>query len=149
MADNFITFIKENNRTNKFNIHWQIVRTNARDIKNVKEKIKYVLSFLEKNPNKQNFDRVKNWIKMTGVAYKGADREEFEKEYSKLDASNYAGNGSDEDNDLSKIKTSDLEKVYADLSKRKYGFQYKSVPKDHTEFMSKLSAELNNRKEQK
>ena len=45
-------------------------------------------------------------------------------------------------NDLGSVSKDDLEKVYKDLSKRKYGFQYKSVPKAHTEFLNKLKDKL-------
>lgn len=137
---------KESVRTNKFNIKWQIVRTDARDIKDPGKKLSFVLNFLKQNPNKQNYDRVLNWVKMTGVAYKGDDRAKFEKEYDdlKTKSDDYDREESD-DNDLSKISTSELKKVYNDLSKRKYGFQYKSVPKDHTQFMAALEKELKTR----
>ena len=134
---------KNAKQANKFNIHWQIVRTNARDIKDVDDKISYVIKFLNKNKNIHNYDRVHNWLKMTGVAYKGEKREKFveilsEVEYNKEE---YASK-EDMSNDLNSIPKEDLEKVYKDLSKRKYGFQYKSVPKAHTEFLNKLEEVL-------
>lgn len=139
--------LRESKQTNKFDIKWQIVRTDARDIKDPAKKLSFVLNFLEKNPSKQNYDRVANWVKMTGVSYKGDDREKFEKAHDKLKQSKEEYKESNtEDNDLSKISTSELEKVYKDLSKRKYGFQYKSVPKDHTAFMNELEKELRQRK---
>ena len=48
----------------------------------------------------------------------------------------------DMDNDLSKISTENLKLVYNDLSKRKYGFQFKTAPKDHIKFMENLKDEL-------
>ena len=134
---------KNAKQANKFNIHWQIVRTNARDIKDVDDKISYVIKFLNKNKNIHNYGRVHNWLKMTGVAYKGEKREKFveilsEVEYNKEE---YASK-EDMSNDLNSIPKEDLEKVYKDLSKRKYGFQYKSVPKAHTEFLNKLEEVL-------
>ena len=51
----------------------------------------------------------------------------------------------DLDNDLSKVDLDNLKLVFKDLSKRKYGFQYKSVPLAHTEFMIELKKELDNR----
>jgi hypothetical protein len=82
---------------------------------------------------------------MTGVSYKGEVRQKFEDAVTKLDANKDDYQGEDLPNDLSKVDTKSLQKVYSDLKKRKYGFQFKSVPKAHTEFMSDLEAELKNR----
>jgi hypothetical protein len=134
---------KNAKQVNKFNIHWQIVRTNARDIKDVDDKISYVIEFLNKNKNIHNYGRVHNWLKMTSVAYKGEKREKFVAILSKVEDNkeDYASK-EDMSNDLNSIPKEDLEKVYKDLSKRKYGFQYKSVPKAHTEFLNKLEEVL-------
>jgi len=143
----FSNFLGENaSRANKFNIAWQIVRTNARGVKDVDKKISYVMSFLNKNKNIHNYGRVHNWLKMTGVSYKGDQRKKFEDAVSKLESNkNKFSSAEDSANDLSKISTDDLQKVYKDLSKRKYGFQYKSVPKAHTEFLGNLKQELDKR----
>ena len=45
---------EEAQRANKFNIHWQIVRTNARDIKDVDAKINHVMNYLNANKNIHN-----------------------------------------------------------------------------------------------
>lgn len=128
---------------NKFNIYWQIVRVKARDIKDVHAKLKYVLDFLNKHKNIHNYERVLNWVQMTGVAYKGEQRKAFEDAAAKLKENKDAYSSSEDlDNDLSKVDRSEVEKVYADLSKRKYGFQYKTVPKAHVEFMEKLKSHL-------
>ena len=37
----------------------------------------------------------------------------------------------------------DLIKVYKDLSKRKYGFQFKTIPKGHNIFLNKLEEHIN------
>ena len=124
-------------RSNKFNIHWQIVRVKARSIKDVDAKVDFVMDFLNSNKNVHNKDRVSNWLKMTSYANK--DRSAFDVEI----------NGDfileDLDNDLSKVDLDNLKLVFKDLSKRKYGFQYKSVPLAHTEFMIELKKELDNR----
>lgn len=139
-------FITEASRANKFNIHWQIVRTQARDIKDPTKKLNHVMDYLNNNKNVHNFGRVSNWVKMTGVAYKGADREMFERAHDALSKRTQEfGSKDDNDHDLSKVSTDDLRKVHKDLSKRKYGFQYKSVPKAHIEFMDQLKAELDKR----
>ena len=57
-------------RSNKFNIHWQIVRVKARSIKDVDAKVDFVMDFLNSNKNVHNKDRVSNWLKMTSYAYK-------------------------------------------------------------------------------
>ena len=109
----------------------------ARSIKDVDAKVDFVMDFLNSNKNVHNKDRVSNWLKMTSYAYK--DRSAFDVEI----------NGDfileDLDNDLSKVDLDNLKLVFKDLSKRKYGFQYKSVPLAHTEFMIELKKELDNR----
>ena len=137
---------EEAQRANKFNIHWQIVRTNARDIKDVDAKINHVMNYLNANKNIHNYGRVHNWLKMTGVADKGEQRQKFENAVKGIEGNkNKYASTEDNEGDLSKVSTADLKKVHSDLSKRKYGFQYKSVPKAHTEFMNKLNKELGSR----
>lgn len=145
----FLDFFQENTRSvNKFNIHWQIVRTNARTIKDINNKIDYVLGFLNANKNIHNYGRVLNWLRMTKLGYPEKDRKIFENSIIALEKNKNAYNNiSDDDNDLSKISTLDLKKVYNDLSKRKYGFQYKTVPKEHIEFLDQLKKELDTRHE--
>lgn len=130
---------------NKFNIYWQIVRVNARSLKEVSEKIDYVKSFIIKHPNIFNFDRIMNWSKMTKVAYPKNSVEQslfnnfihyLEQNQEEFEDPN------DMDNDLSKVSTKNLKMVYTDLKKRKYGFQFKSAPKDHVKFIKDLEDEL-------
>ena len=130
--------------TNKFNIHWQIVRVNARDIKCTTEKILYVMHFLNDNKNIYNYDRVMNWLKMTGFGYQGKEREKFENAVATLEQKRERYESpKDMDNDLSKIESyDDLNRVYKDLLRRKYDFMINKEPKDHTEFMKILGDEL-------
>ena len=142
----FSDFLAEASRANKFNIHWQIVRTQAREIKDPDAKIKHVMNHLNSNKNIHNFGRVHNWLKMTGVAYKGDDRNKFEHATDALEKrKGEFSSTEDTGNDLSKVSKEDLQKVHKDLSKRKYGFQYKTVPKAHTDFMDQLKTELDKR----
>jgi hypothetical protein len=128
---------------NKFNIHWQIIRTEARKIKDVQKKIAFVVKFLNDNKNIHNYGRVHNWLKMTGVAYKGEKREWFEDAVRRVESDKDKYTASkDMDNDLSKVSRKDLEMVYKDLKKRKYGFQYKTIPKAHTDFLKSLEDAL-------
>lgn len=130
--------------TNKFNIHWQIVRVEARAFRKVDEKLIHVMEFLEFNRNKYNYDRVLNWLKMTGVAYDGDARAKFEIAAKHLqERKDVFASDVDNDNDLSKVPLEKLEMVLADLKKRKYGFQFKNVPKDHVAFVEKLEHEIN------
>jgi len=125
---------------NKFNIHWQIVRVNARAIKVASQKIKYVMEFLRENKNIHNYGRVLNWLQMSKLGYKDIDRKFFDYAISLIKQDKY--DSTDNDNDLTKVSREDLLKVYNDLSKRKYGFLYKNTPKSHTEFMIKLKNNL-------
>tara|TARA_R110000803_G_scaffold105722_1_gene173916 strand:+ start:697 stop:957 length:261 start_codon:yes stop_codon:yes gene_type:complete len=86
-------------------------------------------------------------MKMTGVAYKDEDRLIFldEIDYLVLNAAKY-NRSADSPNDLTAVSDADLLMVYKDLSKRKYGFQFKSTPKAHTEFMTALEREIESRK---
>lgn len=144
---NFKKYITE--KANKFNISWQIVRVNARSIKNVNDKVEYVLSFLKDNPNKHNYERVLNWLNMTKLGYKSDQHaiDVFDSAIESITHHKTDRFSSEEDspNDLEDISTEDLKKVYKDLKQRKYGFQYKSVPIAHTKFLNELENELDKR----
>ena len=110
-------------------------------IKDVENKIDFVLDFLKKKNSKENFGRIVNWLKMARLGYRDMNKRQLF-----MDALNLIGknkyDAKDNVNDLSLIVYDDLLMVYKDLSKRKYGFQYKSAPKSHIEFVTKLEAEL-------
>lgn len=134
---------------NKFNIHWQIARVNARKIKDVRAKLLFVLKFLKNNANAHNFYRVQNWLRMTKLGYSApADRRMFDgalegldKDFSKLYSSE-----KDSPNDLGDVALADLKAVHKDLSKRTYSFQFKSTPPvDHVKFMAKLDKHIKER----
>tara|TARA_R110000824_G_scaffold1445_3_gene7292 strand:- start:3867 stop:4271 length:405 start_codon:yes stop_codon:yes gene_type:complete len=132
-------------RVNKFNIHWQLVRVNARAVKNVEDKIRFVINFLYENQNIHNYGRVYNWLKMTRLGYKELDRKLFDNALEEIVSARHGyefASEEDNDNDLSRVSKEDLLKVYKDLSKRKYNFQYKSVPVEHVKFMDKLKEYL-------
>lgn len=145
--DSFKNFYLTEN-VNKFNISWQLVRTEARDIKDVSKKISFVLRFLKDHPNKHNYGRVHNWLRMTKLGYKSQPQEvsKFDNALETLDKKkeNYS---SDEDyeTDIKDLSDDKLQKVYKDLKKRKYGFQIKTVPKAHTAFLNKLEKEIEKR----
>jgi hypothetical protein len=130
----------------KFNIHWQVVRTRARELKNPKDKLALVNQHLQSNPSKQNLNRVQNWTKMTSLGYRGDDKKYFQDYDSHLSKHKDIYNKEEKTEDFSKVSASDLSMVHRDLSKRKYGFQFKSVPKAHNEFMKKLETEIAKRK---
>ena len=126
---------------NKFNISWQPVSVKAKNIKDVENKIEFVLNFLKKNNSKENFGRIINWLKMARLGYKDTNKRQLFIDALDL-AEKIKCDVRDKVNDLSLIISDDLLMVYRDLSKRKYGFQYKSIPKSHIEFVTKLKAEL-------
>ena len=51
-------------RVNKFNIHWQIFRCEARMMANPEDKILDILRLLDKNACILNYFRVVNWFLM-------------------------------------------------------------------------------------
>ena len=133
---------------NKFNIPWQLVRTEARDIKDVSKKISSVIQFLKDHPNKHNYGRVHNWLRMTKLGYKSQPSEAKKFDDALEAIENKKENYSSEEDyeiDIKELSDDKLQKVYKDLKKRKYGFQIKTVPKAHTEFLSKLEREIEKR----
>lgn len=133
-------------KTTKFNISWQLVRVAAKGIKDPSLKLSFVRSFLKRHPNVHNYVRVLNWIKMTALGYKNTSPIEaalYDTE-ARLLVSNkekYAAEA-DMPNDFSKVSREDLQMVYDDLLKRKYGFQFKSIPQAHTDFLEQLKQYL-------
>lgn len=129
----------------KFNLKWQLVRLEAKSVKNVQEKISIVDKYLKEVQSKYAFERVYNWAVMTAVAYKGEDREQLK---------NYAqdikmrGEYINEDFDISfnEVPTNLLKLLLKDLEKRKYGFQYNKTPRDHIDFVEKLTQYLEENK---
>lgn len=134
--------------TNKFNIHWQIVRVKLRQVKDVRDKINAALKFLNDNKNAHNYERVLNWLKTTKMGYSGAGSDTLEKfdgavvYLKRMREEGWYSSSNDTDNDLSKVPHNDLQMVYKDLQKRKYGFQFKTPPKDHVAFMEDLKKAL-------
>jgi hypothetical protein len=145
---NFKSFYNLTENVDKFDINWQIVRTDARDIKDVSQKISHVMHFLNDNPTKENYGRVHNWLRMTKLGYKSEPEkaQEFEHALDKIENNKdkYSSEGSK--GDISSISDDKLKKVYKDLKKRKYGFQIKTVPKAHTNFLGELEKELEKRR---
>jgi translation elongation factor P/translation initiation factor 5A len=135
--------------TNKYNLAWQIVRTQVRKIKEPDKKLWEVLNYLTVNPNKHNYNRVLNWIKMTAKGYKASDTTAVlvYEEAARVLSNQQNKYSSEEDNiiQFKDVADQDLLDVHKDLSKRKFDFQFKQVPKDHTDFMKKLEQELKRR----
>ena len=133
---------------NKFDIHWQLVRVQAKKMKTPDEKIHHVLSFLKNHPTKENHGRVLNWMRMTGLGYKGEVRDKFNKHADTLQNTKdkYKEAEKEGSGSLENVSTKDLEAVHKDLKNRKYGFQIKTIPKAHTEYVSKLGSEISKRK---
>ena len=133
-------------RVNKFNIHWQIARCEAKMLASVNDKCQHVLRFLDQNPCIQNYYRVLNWFQTAKLGYSQLERLTFDFYLNQVYKYDYSKRQEDMPNDLSKIDTSDLTMVRRDLSKRKYGFQYAGrVPQQHIEFMESLTRELERR----
>ena len=131
-------------KTNKFNIAWQLTRVNARQIKGVEEKIDYVLNFLEKNRNHQNYERVMNWLKMTKLGYHKSQEAQAHFDIAIMAVNHSRDEGAynslwEDLEDFSDYKIEDLIRVQQDISQRKNGFQHKGkAPKDQVEFMARL-----------
>lgn len=134
--------------TNKFNFAWQLVRVQARKIKEVPAKIKHVMAYLHKHPNIHNYDRIHNWLKMTQLGYKGDSKAtgHFKDALENLEKNKSKYNAPDDNHvKLSDVSTDDIKMVLNDLGSRKYDFQFGATPKAHTEFVSTLEKELERR----
>lgn len=127
---------------NKYHPAWQIVRVKARSIKDPSDKLTYVVDWFNENSTLENYERVHNWIKMTAIAYRDLDKRMFLSCLVELEDEKENYRSAEEDYDFSYYSREDLEMVYKDLLKRKYGFQYKKVPKSHIQFMDNLSRYL-------
>lgn len=131
--------------SNKFNFAWQLVRVQARKIKEVGEKIEHVMDYLRRYPNVHNYDRILNWLKMAKLGYKGSTyaANAFNKAIKQLEDNKEMFNSpEDNESNLVDAHTEDIQAVLDDLSKRKYDFQYNETPKAHTEFVAQLEKEL-------
>ena len=134
-------------KVNKFHIHWQLVRTKAKQIKSPKKKLQFVLFYLFDYPNRHNYERVMNWIKTTAMAYKGSPKVLFENATGRLERNikNFSDTNDAPKDSFEGVSTEDLRMVLDDLEKRKYGFQFKKTPVAHTMFVNKLRKEIRNR----
>lgn len=123
---------------NKFNMTWQLIRTKAKLIKDVNQKVNYVLDFVMEDNYFSNYDRVKNWLRTTSYAYK--DRSVFNNALSFIETLEYIDG--DSDDDLNNFDKGEIEMVLKDLNKRKYNFQFNGAPKDHIVFVGRLNEVL-------
>ena len=129
--------------SNKWDINWQIVRVNAKQIKDYDTKFHYVIDWFKEHPSENNYGIIKNWIKMTCMGYKKSPTTWIEI----IDKVKILSFPFIVDN-FEHQATEDLLKVFKDLSKRKYNFQFKGrTPKGHNIFMELLEEELDYREE--
>ena len=129
---------------NKFVFDWQLVRVEAKKIKNVNMKLSHVLDFLSDHPSRNNYERVLNWVKTTRMAYPPEAKGPFDDALTFINAQHYQDIPDEPDN-LHTRSTKDLNAVMDDLGKRKYNFQFNKTPKAHVTFVDQLQAELENR----
>jgi len=137
-----------NTRINKFNPIWQLNRVQAKKIKNVKDKVDFIIEYYNKYYTISDKERVLNWLNMTKLGYNGIHKKNrifFDEAILELNKSNPT-----KFDNFSKIEDlSDDEKkmILKDLSARKYDFRMNSkVPKDHIEFVNKLNLSLKKNK---
>ncbi|MFA7127910.1 MAG: hypothetical protein WC136_01935 [Sphaerochaeta sp.] len=133
-------------KVNKFNPLWQIARLRAKEIKNVNEKIKFIMEYLERNKNIYDKNRVENWLKTTRMAYKATplNQLKFDKALTKIPQMQFDFN--DNNSQITDLSLKDAKDVLRDLKKRKYNFQFNKAPQDHIEFVAKLEEYINTNK---
>lgn len=54
----------------KYNVHWQVVRVQAKKYKDVDSKLNYVLNFYKAHKTLDNHERIMNWIEGLAMGYK-------------------------------------------------------------------------------
>lgn len=132
---------KKSNVVNKFQIRWQLIRCQARKIKDVDLKIEFVTDFVTDYPSKENKARVKNWMVMCALPYRDIEcRLLFNEAKNYLETLTYSME--DEANDFEMFTEEELMVVYKDLKKRKYNFQFDKAPTTHVKFMESLKEYL-------
>jgi tRNA G18 (ribose-2'-O)-methylase SpoU len=131
----------------KFNTAWQIVRLRAQQIKDYETKLNFVLLYLYAHPNRHNYGRVHNWLVMTAAGYKDQKiKKVFCSQAKEIEVSKQLySSETDNDCSLKELSNNFLKQLYSNLKKRKYNFQFKSVPEAHTRYLGELEAELNQR----
>ena len=54
----------------KYDIHWQIVRVQAKKYKDISSKINYVLDFYSNHKTLDNHERIMNWLEGLAMGYR-------------------------------------------------------------------------------
>ena len=128
--------------SSKWNIDWQLVRVQARSLKNWNEKKTFILNWYRDNPSSQNYSRVMNWVRMTCMGYKISPNDTIT-ELKTIEVQS----GLSDTTTMKHVSIEDLQKVLKDLTKRKYNFQFKGqTPQGHIDFVETLMGEINSRK---
>lgn len=134
--------MKKTKDITKYNIHWQIVRTKAKKIKDLVEKIKSVQLFYDKNKNQDNWERAVNWLEGLSMGYKDPKNKAFIK--ASIGSFNKSMNRDTSNNfDFQKYQIDDLSYCLSDNIARfrkwtKSGYVHPNL----TEFVLKLSEYL-------
>lgn len=135
-------------RVNKYQIDWQIARTKARKEKTPETRVGVVRNFIQEFPTIQNYERVKNWTEMSILGYRDLkDHVPYTEllDYLNEVLSQDGFSEKDLENNWDAYSDEDLLLIHKDLSKRNYGFRYKTTPKSHIFFMHELENVLESR----
>ena len=132
-------------RVNKYNIHWQVVRVADKNEKDIEKRIDQVFEFLMANKSKENFERVKKWLRMSPLGFKDQQKKQLYGESLRyLTSIESMFTQTDRQCDFTQYTKQQLQAVYKDIAKRKYTFQSKGAPKSHNAFIDKLTQCLDN-----
>lgn len=122
----------------KFNSAWQLARLKAKKIKDVDQKIKSVLEYYKSNFTKSDRSRVLNWLRTTRMAYKSSPQLQQTFDFAIRVVHSDSPTKYDNESKLSDLTKQEAQDILKDLKSRKYNFQFKSTPKEHTEFVAEL-----------
>jgi len=135
-------------KVTKFNASWQLVRVQARKIKDVIAKIYFIIQYYNKNTTISDKERILNWLSMTKLGYNGAhkfNRSFFDDAYNELKKSNPTK--FDNNSKIDDLSDKEKQMILKDLESRTYSFRMgNKIPKDHIEFVKKLKVSLKENK---
>lgn len=131
----------------KYNLEWQLIRSQAKRIKDPQAKYNFVREWVEHRKNKHTYERFINWLEGTKRGYKGTNWEPLYQTsiYWWKDHRFLFSSEDDQDIDINIVENKHLEYLYKDLSRRSLRWLAGGyVHKEQEEFLDRLASHLTN-----
>jgi hypothetical protein len=136
---------------NKYDIHWQVARINAKNASSLDEKMHSVFGYLDAVKTEDAYDRVLNWLMGIERGYRKHSRENVDRlvqaqEQLKLKKNEYKGT-QEVSLDFSSYSNDVLKSLFNDLKTRSIKWLQKGYwHRDQESFLDALIEELGRRK---